>query len=379
MVADISALLSELLEQSGSSDLAAVRTSRLKALGKAEKAALAKMLDALDAAVAAMDKRAAAIATGEVQPPADPATDRLSDYESEAKTLLQVAAISEEALAAYGAGSDSQTTHLDTPKVVLPGDDDQPPVKAFHEAPTVIVDAVTYETLAAATPDAYEAPTVVADESLINAGPDGHITEEEIQAPDIESIAEEVSEDHEEMAARGAEAVTTEVTDPPVEAEAITAEVTDQAEAAAASAAVAHDQATPGWTRTAELLFDDALRLFRLGDSDGALISLERLLASTELNEDLREFIRVNEDRLLDLYHAIIGPWEKVPTRRTDNDEPMPYTFLTGTKVQLVLGRIDGQVSLEDLMGMNGLSRLETIAVVSQLMRCKTISTDAPH
>lgn len=374
MVADISAFLSELLEQSGSSDLAAIRTSRLKALKKTEKAALGKLLDALDEAVAALDRRAAAIATGEAQLPVDPATQRLSDDESKAKTLLQVTAISDEVLATYGTASDTQTTELAPPKVVFPGDEPAPPAREFHEVPTVIVDAVTYETLADARPGMQEAPTQVVDPSLVGAGPDGHGTEEEIQAPDNESIREKVSEDHEEMDVRGAGAVAAEVPDATVEAEATTAELNEQAETAAA---VAHDQATPGWTRTAELLFDDALRLFRLGDSDGALISLERLLASTELNEDLREFIRVNEDRLLDLYHAVIGPWEKVPAHCTDNDEPMPSTFLTGPKIQLILGQIDGKATFEELMAMNELSRLETIAVMSQLMRCKTITTDA--
>ena len=136
------------------------------------------------------------------------------------------------------------------------------------------------------------------------------------------------------------------------------------------------DVPSPGWTRGAELLFDDALRLFRLGDSEGALISLERLLSSTDLNDDLVEFVNVNQDRLLDLYQAIIGPWELVPRRVGVRADPLPESFFTTSKIEIVLDRVDGTASLDDIMSHGGMTPLESVAVLSQLFRAKVISTE---
>ena len=136
-------------------------------------------------------------------------------------------------------------------------------------------------------------------------------------------------------------------------------------------------QVSPGWTLSAELLFDDALRLFRLGDSDGALISLERLLATAVLNEDLKDFIDANEAKLLDVYHAIIGPWEKIPSL-VRNGDPMPNGFFTSPKLGEVLPLVDGKVSMSAILEQAALTRLETLAVLSQLLRTKTIRTEAP-
>lgn len=137
--------------------------------------------------------------------------------------------------------------------------------------------------------------------------------------------------------------------------------------------AEAMDSITPGWTRPAELLFEDTLRLFRLGDSDGALISLERLLASMELNDDLHEFVRVNEERLLQLYHAVLGPWTRIPKRHTPKGFVMPKAFFEARKVGIVLGKITDSNSIGDIMDGGEMSRLEAVATLSQLVRARAV------
>jgi hypothetical protein len=276
---------------------------------------------------------------------------------------------------------DSLATRLETPAVKKPMSATKP--AAFHEAPTIVVGAVddaalleraaalglptpptltvterdTGETTQVSPPPARSAapPTPAAAAPKPKAKPEPPPTPEPIQEEEfgIDAFEETAAGDTGHLAALE------ELNAPP--------EPTP----------IIQEEATPGWTRPAELLFDDALRLFRLGDSDGALISLERLLATMELNDDLREFIRVNEDRLLDLYHAIIGPWDKVPIPRRENDEPMPACFLATPKIAIVLKQIDGRNSMADIMQANSMTKLETVAVLSQLLRAKTITTDA--
>jgi len=133
---------------------------------------------------------------------------------------------------------------------------------------------------------------------------------------------------------------------------------------------------SPGWQRSHELLFDDALRLFKLGDSDGALVSLERLLASCQLNDDLQEFVKVNEERLMEVYEVLLGPWEKVPLR-IECDEPLPDSFFHTEKIVQILALVDGTASLSDIFSSTDMSALEVASVLSQLIRARAISTEA--
>ena len=133
---------------------------------------------------------------------------------------------------------------------------------------------------------------------------------------------------------------------------------------------------SPGWTRRSELLYDDMLRLFRLADSDGALVSLERLLTSTPLNADLTEFIHVNEERLLELYQSVIGPLDSVPTTLDTTEGPIPTAFLKFSKISSILPLIDGVNCIQDIMEAAPLSRLETITVINQLLRSGVITVE---
>ena len=311
-------------------DVAALRATRLRALTKSKKRTLDEMLEALDALILALDERDAAIARGEAaqeEPVVDPGKDRESRMEARTELMhdtLVLPAVSETDLA------EPEVTPLATEPMALE----------------------------AATPEAVA----------------------------TESIEDGVVEDYEEMAAHGAtaaaeEPMATPVPEPtlphPVESHTVETPMVEHPAAITTEIPIPPDEApTPGWTRPAELLFDDALRLFRMGDSDGALISLERLLVSHELNADLAEFVRVNEGRLLDLYAAIVGPWEKIPSRHTST-EPMPQSFYAVPKIAGILAKIDGKRSIGDLMATSGMSRLETVSVVNQLLRSKAITTES--
>ena len=186
-------------------------------------------------------------------------------------------------------------------------------------------------------------------------------------ASDVEGA---VRDDYDEMEARGAQGVSAESKDlDPAVDTAIKASDDESSEDT-------DEETTPGWTRRAELLFDDALRLFRFGDRDGAMISLERLLASTVLNDDLQEFVRVNESKLMDLYSGLVGPFEKTPVRVEGQEPQMPSVFLEEPKIQHILSQVDGNTSMSEMIESGEMSPLETVAVINQLLRTRTIAID---
>ncbi len=402
---ELTEVLEGLLANTSGSDLSALRTSRLKTLKKKRKRWLGNTVEALDALLLALDQREEVLAAeAETAPapveepaeetPATPAGETQPYEEAEDDTTEDDAATAEaeEAAAAEQAVIDAQERAASDDLVAdLFEGDDVDPLGATHFAPDPLED--TADPLAETQigpqrgdprgEDFYEQKTVVVDaisDELLGDARTPVATEEAIRAFETPPVDEDLdtcddADDHDEMQALGAE-----IAEPGEDVPDVV--VADEPDAADADAPEPEDDpaaepTTPGWTRPAELLFDDALRLFRLGDSDGALISLERLLASTDLNDDLNEFIRVNEERLLDLYHAIIGPWEKVPHLRTENDEPMPGSFLAVPKIGIVLERVDGKASMDKIMKQNSMTRLETVAVLSQLIRAKTITTEA--
>ncbi len=333
-------LLREIVSDAGTIDFPSLRTARLKALPKSRRIAMEATLAALDALMLTLRERETAIAlrppTAPVEEPVAilPMTPALIERDRLAMangTTQPIAQTDSDDTLESTARFPGPVIRRDTPTEALPPDDDRP---------TTILNAVTETDIR----DALRA------------------TEGAVQ-PDV--VERELSDDLAEMSTRGASKTVLDLPAVRPEDVAPEPEVTP----------IADDQPTPGWTRVAELLFDDALRLFKLGDSEGALVSLERLLAANELNSDLEEFVRVNEDRLVEVYQTLIGPWEKVP-RRVAPIEPMPARFFENAKIARVLARVDGRTSIGRLLDEGGgMSRLEVAAVVSQLLRTKSIST----
>lgn len=126
-----------------------------------------------------------------------------------------------------------------------------------------------------------------------------------------------------------------------------------------------------GWQAEVELLYNDVLRLFSLGDTDGALVSLERLLIIAPINDQIRNFLRVNESKLMKLYEGVMGPWSNVP-RRLDNPHA-PTFFKQHAKFKTILHLVDGRRDLGSILEESYFLPLETCAVLNQLIRSKVI------
>lgn len=129
--------------------------------------------------------------------------------------------------------------------------------------------------------------------------------------------------------------------------------------------------ARPGNAPETFLLYDDIVMLSAMNDRDGLLISLERLLVLSKLEDHVRVFIDANEPKLVGLYESQLKAFSKVPKRRPAAvDNTMPRVFLRGEKIAAVLLLIDGKAAISDIVARAApLTRIETLSVIAQLQR----------
>ncbi|GMV39982.1 MAG: hypothetical protein AMXMBFR64_16980 [Myxococcales bacterium] len=139
--------------------------------------------------------------------------------------------------------------------------------------------------------------------------------------------------------------------------------------------AVEEEPFTSEWPREVELLYEDVHWLFQLGDIDGALISLERLLVLAPENEEIQAFVSLNERKLIEIYQSVLGDWDRVP-RLSEGGLSMPVVTSTGDKVRRILKHIDGGRSIREILGASSSNRLEVCSVLSQLIRARVIVFD---
>ena len=262
--------LEELVTQLTTGDLPAIRNTRLAAPEAERRSQLAETMASLDALLDALDNRAERIATGAVKP------NEQDDFDAIATPGLDG---TEPATAPV-----TEESATDTDPEAGGDNADSTPETDNHSAPSA-------DTLPQADDNVF----------VLEATDDSDVDTAEL--------------DHEKIP------LTSDVKPAPP-AEEYLAPVLEEEE-----------PPSPGWTRRAELLYDDMLRLFRLGDSDGALVSLERLLTSTPLNQDLEEFVEVNEERLMELYKSVLGSWGDCPVRAEEIEGPIPPAFLKFPKI----------------------------------------------
>ncbi len=123
-------------------------------------------------------------------------------------------------------------------------------------------------------------------------------------------------------------------------------------------------------TAAVNLLYDDIVWLVSIDDWAGALISLERLLVMAKVDGQIKEFVDVNEVKLLNVYESYLGPFSKIPkVLPRDIDNAMPSAYERAEKIRTILELIDDQRTLSDLMRDAPLSPLETCCVINQLRR----------
>lgn len=132
------------------------------------------------------------------------------------------------------------------------------------------------------------------------------------------------------------------------------------------------------WSRDIELLYEDVIYLFQSSDTEGALISLERLLIVAPANEAIQEFVALNEKKLVDVYERLIGPWTKIPRRNVES-KAMPTSYLRDAKIERIARLIDGKASVDEIFSKVRFGRLEVCCILSQLQRARLVQLVAPE
>ncbi len=115
-------------------------------------------------------------------------------------------------------------------------------------------------------------------------------------------------------------------------------------------------------------LYDDVRALFEIGDREGALISLERLVVVAPLTPQIEAFLHHNEARLLEYYQGVFGPFTRIPAL-VQSEQRMPAGYYAMEKIRRIAGLVDGRRTVEQILAQSDMSRIEACAVLSQLVR----------
>ncbi len=121
-----------------------------------------------------------------------------------------------------------------------------------------------------------------------------------------------------------------------------------------------------------QVLYEDIGALFEIGDREGALVSLERLLTVSPISPQIETFLAHNEARLLEYYESVLGPWSRTVKLR-DGDGGMPPAYFNFDKMMRVVSLLDGNRPLSRVLAEAGLRHIETCAVLSQLARSASL------
>ncbi len=119
-------------------------------------------------------------------------------------------------------------------------------------------------------------------------------------------------------------------------------------------------------------LYNDVRALFEIGDREGALVSLERLIVVAPIAPQIESFLSHNESRLLDYYQNVFGPFSRVVSI-PDTGPNMPPGYFAMEKVQVIWALVDGERSVQELIDVSGLRTIEACSVISQLVRSAAV------
>jgi len=142
------------------------------------------------------------------------------------------------------------------------------------------------------------------------------------------------------------------------------------AEAVEDAPTVAVDQVLEGpipWGRLHDQLYEDVLWLFKMGDNEGALNSLGRLMDFGAGTEELTRFLTINRDKLFDLYHKLVGEPDALVERR-DAVIGDRY-FFQRAEVELLLEQVNGTCPVSEVIEASELPDLKVYSYLHRIRR----------
>lgn len=106
---------------------------------------------------------------------------------------------------------------------------------------------------------------------------------------------------------------------------------------------------------------------FALGDYSGALVIAESILDSNPSNEEAKRYAAQCRDALADLYLSRLGGLTRVPQLAVPPDQL--HWLSLDHRAGFLLSLIDGMSTVEDVLDMSGMSSLEVLRTIFELVQ----------
>ena len=129
---------------------------------------------------------------------------------------------------------------------------------------------------------------------------------------------------------------------------------------------------TPGHASAIDQMLRQARELLEFADHSGALERVEQVLEQAPMNADALALKARCEATLTSMFESKLGDLRKKPKLKLRPDEVIWLNL--DHRAGFVLAQIDGQLTLEDLFDLSGMSRLDTARILAQLMEEKVIA-----
>lgn len=122
------------------------------------------------------------------------------------------------------------------------------------------------------------------------------------------------------------------------------------------------------WSPSEQMLYEDILTLFELGDQPGAMTSIERLLMLSPKAQELEVFLERNESTLKRIYEEYFGSLDRiaVPLR---NEHPIKIPTPDAATVMNILRLVDGQRTVRDVIRLSKLGDVRGLVALAHLAR----------
>ena len=117
---------------------------------------------------------------------------------------------------------------------------------------------------------------------------------------------------------------------------------------------------------------DDMQDRYAVGDFTGALVIAESLLDQDPENEDAKRYAQSCREVLTQMYAARIGPMDQIASVAVPPDQ---ITWLSlDHRAGFLLSLIDGTLSIEEILDVSGMSRLDALRIMYTLVQQNVIT-----
>ena len=140
------------------------------------------------------------------------------------------------------------------------------------------------------------------------------------------------------------------------------------------SAAVERPDAFAAVDSSPEAILAEGRRRYQLHDFAGAIEVLDVMPAEAPQAEEARNVIASSRRNMLKMYESKIGDFDQVPRVLISNEEIIWLNL--NHRAGFILSQIDGAVTYEDIISLSGMPRLDTVEILSQLLKDRVIGVD---